>query len=463
MDIKSAHKVYFVGIGGIGMSALARYFKHLGKDVAGYDRTPSSITDQLQKENIIVHFNDGIDNIPAGFGNSPATTLVIYTPAIPSNHAGFNYFKNSGFQLFKRSEILGQITLNYKTIAVAGTHGKTSVSTTVAHLLKQSPLDCLAFLGGISKNYNTNLILPLKPDFESNLAVVEADEFDRSFLKLNPSIALVTSMDADHLDIYENKENVVDSFNQFVKKIEPKGKLIYKKDLNLRHENLPEFHYTYSLIEKADFYAINLKMSNEGLYSFDLVTPFGTMDNLKSGVPGKTNAENAVAAASLACLAGLGEDLIRENLKSFTGVNRRFDFQINTEHLVYVDDYAHHPEELKAFIGSMKEIFPEKKITGIFQPHLFTRTRDFADEFAKSLDLLDELILLEIYPAREEPIKGVTSNIIFDKMKLKAKSICPVEDLIPYLSDKKIEVLLTMGAGNISQKVEDIKKLYSKN
>ena len=463
MDIKSAHKVYFVGIGGIGMSALARYFKHLGKDVAGYDRTPSPITDQLQAEGIKVHFNDGVENIPEGFGNSPSTTLIIYTPAIPSNHAGFNHFKNSGFSLFKRSEILGQITLNYKTIAVAGTHGKTSVSTTVAHLLKQSPIDCLAFLGGISKNYNTNLILPANPDFDSRIAVVEADEFDRSFLKLSPSIALITSMDADHLDIYENKENVVDSFNQFVKKIEPKGKLIYKKGLTLSPENLPQYHYTYALTEKADFYAINLKMSNKGLYSFDMVTPFGNMDNLETGIPGRTNVENAVAAASLACLAGLGEEIIRENLKSFSGVNRRFDFQINTEHLVYVDDYAHHPEELKAFIGSMKEIFPGKKITGVFQPHLFTRTRDFANEFAKSLDLLDELILLEIYPARELPIEGVTSNIIFDKVSLKTKTICPIEDLIPLLSGKKLEVLLTMGAGNISQKVEEIKKILIRN
>jgi len=463
VNIKSAHKVYFVGIGGIGMSALARYFKHLGKDVAGYDRTPSPITDQLQTEGIKVHFNDGVENIPEGFGNSPSTTLVIYTPAIPSNHVGFNHFKNSGFSLFKRSEILGQITLNYKTIAVAGTHGKTSVSTTVAHLLKQSPLDCLAFLGGISKNYNTNLILPENPDFDSKIAVVEADEFDRSFLKLSPTIALITSMDADHLDIYENKENVVDSFNQFVKKIEPKGKLIYKKGLTLNPENLPEEHYSYSLTEKADFYAINLKMNNIGLYSFDMVTPFGNMNNLKIGIPGRTNAENAVAAVSLACLAGLGEEMIRENLKSFSGVNRRFDFQMNTEHIVYVDDYAHHPEELKAFIGSMKEIFPGKKITGIFQPHLFSRTRDFADEFAKSLDLLDELILLEIYPAREEPIEGVTSKIIFDKVSLVNKTICPIENLIPFLSGKKLEVLLTMGAGNISQKVEDIKKTLNKN
>jgi len=462
VDIKSANTVYFLGIGGIGMSALARYFKHLGKEVAGYDRTPSPITDQLQSEGVIIHFDDSIENIPEVYRNTPSSTLVVYTPAIPANHAGFNYLKTKGFQLFKRSEILGHITLNYRTIAVAGTHGKTSVSTTVAHLLKQSPLDCLAFLGGISKNYNTNLILPQNPEFESKLAVVEADEFDRSFLTLNPSIALITSMDADHLDIYGNKENVVKSFNQFVKKIEPKGKIIYKKGLTLLPENLPEKHYTYSLMDKADFFAINLKMNNKGLYSFDLVTPFGTINHLQSGVPGKTNAENAVAAASLAYLAGLDEAFIRENLKSFKGVNRRFDFQINTESLVYVDDYAHHPEELKAFIGSMKEMFPGKRLTGIFQPHLFTRTRDFADEFAKSLDLLDELILLEIYPAREEPIAGVSSNIIYDKVKIKQKTICPIENLLNHLNGKKFEVLLTMGAGNISEKVGEIKSMYSK-
>ncbi len=461
MDIKSVNKVYFVGIGGIGMSSLARYFKHLGKQVAGYDKTPSPITDQLVLEGIHVHFSDAVEDMPIEFCTKPLETLVIYTPAIPSGHCGFNYLRDNGFSLFKRSEILGMITSGYTSIAVAGTHGKTSVSTTVAHLLKQSSLDCLAFLGGISKNYQTNLILPETPDFASQLAVVEADEFDRSFLRLNPSIALITSMDADHLDIYENKENVVESFNQFVKKIKPNGKLIYKKGLNLQAEYLPEKHYTYSYTDKADFFAINLEMNNQGLYTFDMITPFGTINHLKTGVPGKTNVENAVAAASLAYLAGLDEDKIRENLASFKGVTRRFDFQVNSEKIIYVDDYAHHPEELKAFIGSMKEMYPDKKLTGVFQPHLFSRTRDFADGFAESLDMLDELVLLEIYPAREEPIEGVSSAIIFDKVKIKAKSMCRIENLITALSGLKPEVLLTMGAGNISQKVEEIKNMYS--
>ncbi len=463
MNINSVDRIYFVGIGGIGMSALARYFHSLGKRVAGYDRTPGPITSKLMEEGIYVHFSEDSDEIPKEFRNSPESTLIIYTPAIPNKHGGYNYLKNNGFQIFKRSEILGQITSNYHSIAVAGTHGKTSVSTTVAHLLKQSPLDCLAFLGGISRNYSSNLILPEHPGFESKLAVVEADEFDRSFLKLSPSIALITSMDADHLDIYENKTNLVDSFNQFVKKIEPKGKIIYKKGLTLAYENMPKEHYTYSLLEEADFYAINLKMDIKGCYQFDLVTPFGIIKELKSGIAGKTNAENAVAASSLAFMAGLDESYIRKNLATFEGVERRFDFQINTGDLIYVDDYAHHPEELKAFIGSMRDLFPGKRITGVFQPHLFSRTRDFAIEFAKSLEMLDELILLEIYPAREEPIEGISSQIVFEKVSIHSKSMCSLENLVHYLSTKKFEVLLTMGAGSISQKVNDIKLMLSRN
>lgn len=460
MDLKSIHKVYLIGIGGIGMSALARYFKYLGMKVAGYDKTPTQITEKLQEEGIFVHFTEHLNDLPVDFKLTTADTLIIYTPAIPKNHIGFNQLIDNNFKLYKRAEILGMITNQYKTIAVAGTHGKTSISTSTAHLLSQSKMQCIAFLGGISKNYNSNLILPTESPNSQHYAVAEADEFDRSFLQLNPSIALISAIDADHLDIYENKQNIVESFNQFVNKIERKGTIIYKKGLTLEPENLPENSYTYALAEEADFYARNLNINGKGIYSFDLVTPESVITNLQVGIPGRVNAENAVASASLAYVAGLDEDSIRNNLKSFRGVVRRFDFHINTDKIVYVDDYAHHPEELKAFISSIREIFPTKKITGIFQPHLYTRTRDFADEFAESLDLLDELILLDIYPAREEPIEGVNSEMILNKIKLKNKEACSLESLIKVLRNKQIEVLLTMGAGNIDKKIKEIKQLF---
>jgi UDP-N-acetylmuramate--alanine ligase len=456
--VTTADNIYFIGIGGIGMSALARYYNFIGKAVAGYDKTPSAITDKLISEGIAIHFNDSLDEIPVKFKQS-GSTLVIYTPAIPNNHTGFNYFKDNGFELKKRSQILGEITNNYKTIAIAGTHGKTSVSTATAHILHLSGVGCLAFLGGISKNFGTNLVLPDNQTKNVQFAVAEADEFDRSFLQLNPSIALITAMDADHLDIYENKENVVESFNHFVKKIVPNGILIYKKGLNLEPENLPSQTYTYSLEEEADFYGLNLKITEQGHYNFDLQTPKGIFENMQSGVAGKVNAENAVAAASVAILAGAGENELRESLKSFSGVLRRFDFHLNNNKKVYIDDYAHHPEELRAFISSVREIYPNRKITGVFQPHLYSRTRDFADEFAKSLDLLDELILLDIYPARELPIAGVSSEIIFDKLQIKNKTLCTLNNLEEIIASKKIEVLLTMGAGNIDTKVVALKRI----
>jgi UDP-N-acetylmuramate--alanine ligase len=370
------------------------------------------------------------------------------------------YFKKNDFSLHKRSVILGEITNKYKTIAIAGTHGKTSVSTATAHILNQSGFACLAFLGGISKNYSTNLLLPKELDNFDQFAVVEADEFDRSFLQLKPYIALVTSMDADHLDIYESKENVVESFNHFVKNIAQNGIAIYKKGLDLKPESLPDNNYTYSLNGPADFYAKNLKIIKSGVYNFDLVTPKGIIENLQSGVPGKVNAENAVASASLAYVAGLDKSTIRNNLSTFSGVQRRFDYQINNEKIIFIDDYAHHPEELKAFISSVKEIYTNKRITGIFQPHLYSRTRDFAAEFAKSLDLLDDLILLDIYPAREEPIEGVNSGIIFEKVSIQSKRMCSLENLTDIVYKMKPEVLLTMGAGNIDKKVTSIKKLF---
>lgn len=444
-----------MGIGGIGMSALARYFSYLGKDVYGYDKNETKLTKKLVAEGIEIHYKDDVNLIPEIFAKDKKASLIVYTPAIPKDHTELNYFIDNSFIMHKRAEILGLITRDYKTIAVAGTHGKTSVSTIASHILKQSNLACFAFLGGISKNTNSNLILP-KTSSAEKVVVVEADEFDRSFLHLNPYIALITSIDADHLDIYEDKADLVNSFEHFVKNIGQNGILICKNNINLQVDSSVK-QYTYSLEDTADFYANNLQMNNDGTYSFDLETPKGVIKQLRMGMPGRINAENAVAAAALAVLSDVEEDVVRTQLGSFKGVKRRFDFQIATESFVFIDDYAHHPEELKAFISSVKEMFPGKKITGVFQPHLYSRTRDFADEFALSLGMLDELILLDIYPAREKPIEGVSSKIIFDKVKLDKKTMCVKNELLMQFQDNKPEVLLTMGAGDIDKLIESIK------
>ena len=457
MDLNRVHNVYFVGIGGIGMSALARYFSYLGKAVYGYDRKETNLTKKLSSEGIEVHYKDDVNLIPEIFVKDKIASLIVYTPAIPGDHTELNYFIDNSFKIYKRAEILGLITRNYKTIAVAGTHGKTSVSTIAAHILKQSDLACFAFLGGISKNTNSNLILP-EPSSAETVVVVEADEFDRSFLHLNPYIALITSIDADHLDIYEDKADLVNSFEHFVKNISQNGILICKNNINLSVDSSVK-QYTYSLEDTADFYTRNLRMNNGGTYFFDLLTPKGVIEGLETGMPGKINAENAVAAAALAHLSGVKDEVIQAQLKSCKGVKRRFDLQIVTKNFVFIDDYAHHPEELKAFITSVKEMFPGKKITGVFQPHLYSRTRDFAEEFALSLGMLDELILLDIYPAREKPVKGVSSKIIFDKVKLDEKIMCTKNELLKHLKDNKPEVLLTMGAGDIDKLIEPIKRM----
>lgn len=460
MNFNKLHDVYFIGIGGIGMSALARYFSHSGKAVYGYDRTETVLTQKMATEGIKIHYEDDVNLIPEIIIEDKKASIIVYTPAIPEEHSELKYFRENNFKMYKRAEILGLITRNYKTIAVAGTHGKTSVSTMAAHILKKSSWACYAFLGGISKNTNSNLILPVISSAEK-IAVVEADEFDRSFLHLHPYIALITSIDADHLDIYADKADLVNSFGQFVKNIEQDGILICKKNINLRVDSSVK-QYTYSLEDTADFYARNLKMNSNGTYCFDLLTPKGVITELETGVPGKINAENAVAAVVLAHLTGVSDDLIRLQLKSCRGVKRRFDIQILTDEFVFIDDYAHHPEELKAFIASVKEMFSGKKITGVFQPHLFTRTRDFADEFALSLGMLDELILLDIYPAREKPVKGVSSKIIFDKVKLDKKIMCAKNELLKHLKNNKPEVLVTMGAGDIDKLIEPIKEEFSR-
>ena len=456
MDFNSINRVYFLGIGGIGMSALARYFKATGKNIAGYDRTPTRLTRELINSGIAIHFKDDIGLIPANYLKKD-DTLVVITPAIPDNHKELAYFRKNDFKLFKRSEILGFITRQKYNIAVSGTHGKTTVSTMIAHILNQSQSGCSAFLGGISKNFNSNLIYNEKSDY----IITEADEFDRSFLSLFPYFTVITAIDADHLDVYGSKDELVKAFNQFANQTKKGGKILVKKGLKLSLK-YDYNNYTYSLTDKADFYARNVSL-NKGTYSFEVVTPAAIMKNMSLSHPGLVNVENAIAATAVSSLIGIDHDTIRNALKTFNGIIRRFDFRIKTKELVYIDDYAHHPRELTAVIDSVKKLYPEKKITGIFQPHLYSRTRDFAEEFAESLNTLDELILLDIYPARELPIKNVTSKIIFDKVKLPDKKLCNKNDLMSILKNRKFEVLLTLGAGDIDQFVEPIKMMLADN
>jgi UDP-N-acetylmuramate--alanine ligase len=460
VELNKIHNIYFLGIGGIGMSALARYFNAMGKHVSGYDKTPSKLTDELIAEGIDIHFEDDINLINSEFKTQNSETLIVYTPAVPSNHKELNYFKANHFTIKKRAEVLGMITENSYTIGVAGTHGKTTTSSLIAHILKTANLDPSAFLGGITQNYNTNLLLSngLKLSTHnsvlSTLTVVEADEYDRSFLTLHPEIAVITSVDADHLDIYGDKKYVEESYSLFASQV--KSKLILKKSIVSAIAS-GERAITYSVSDTAaNYFAQHIKIENAA-YHYEVVTPAGVFKNMSLGLPGLHNVENSVAAIAVACQLAISEDTIREALKTFSGVKRRFDYQIKTDKLVFIDDYAHHPEELKAAINSAKEMYPNKKITGIFQPHLFSRTRDFADDFAKSLDLLDECILMEIYPARELPIEGVNSNMLLDKMKSVNKSICQKKDLVEEISKRKLEVLLTLGAGDIDTFVNPLK------
>ncbi|MGZ2371290.1 UDP-N-acetylmuramate--L-alanine ligase [Ancylomarina sp. YFZ004] len=452
MNIEDFKNIYFVGIGGIGMSAIARYFKAIGKNVSGYDKTQTLLTGELEKEGIDIIFKDGVDIIPEIYLNK-SETLVVYTPAIPSNHEQLSFFKNEDFLLMKRAQVLGFLSDPLNGIGIAGTHGKTTVSSLTAHIFKTSALDCNAFLGGIARNYNTNLLLSKT----SPWVVLEADEFDRSFLQLHPQVAVVTSMDADHLDIYGRKEELEKTFQDYVRQIKKGGHLVYKKGLDLNPSDINL--YSYSLDEEADFYAKNLKLV-QGLYQFDLVHPKGCIEGLKLSYPGRINVENAIAASAVALICGISQEELRLALNSFIGVRRRFDYRIKSDNLIFIDDYAHHPKELWESISSVKAIYPDKKITGIFQPHLYTRTRDFADGFAESLDLLDELILLDIYPARELPIEGVDSNLILSKMKSKGR-LCSKDELIDQIKQSKIEVLLTLGAGDIDKLVEPIEQVLN--
>ena len=444
------HIIYFLGIGGIGMSALARYFIAKGYQVHGYDRTPTSLTNHLEEEGMIIHFHENIELIPAETG------LVIYTPAIPATNTEYQYLIKSGVRMMKRAEVLGMLSSEYKTIACAGTHGKTTTSTMLAYLLQQSLIGCQAFLGGISRNFDNNLLISETSPF----MVVEADEYDRSFLHLHPFIAIITSTDSDHLDIYGNHESVQDAFSDFSQNIVPQGSLIIKKGIVLPLENPLECNvYSYAVNEEADYYANNLSLEN-GLYHFDFNYPNGKISNLTLGIPGLYNVENAVAALAAALLAEVTPEELSAGLSIFRGVNRRFDIRINQNNLVYIDDYAHHPEELNACIGSARAMFPERKLTGIFQPHLFTRTRDFAVEFAKSLSMLDEILLLPIYPARELPIPGITSEMLLSLIDHENKRLVQKDEIPGLFAGEKIEVLLTMGAGDIDTLVEPIELFF---
>ena len=450
---------YFVGIGGIGMSALARYFIAGGFIVAGYDRNKSAITTQLEESGCDITYSDSLNTLPALFGTAAfrEKVIIVYTPAIPADSVILTFFRQNGYNIFKRSEILGKISNDTDTIAVAGTHGKTTISTICAHLLKQSHVDCSAFLGGISKNYGTNLLTG-----NSRYTVMEADEFDRSFHRLNPLYAIVSSLDADHLDIYGDHETMIKAYNEFCGKVRKGGYLIVNKKIKGRII-VPAgvSFFTYGLNDSADYCTSDIK-PHDGYYSFNLKTPSGTIKDLRFGFPGLINVENATAAIAVALNTGVNEEELRKALLSFKGVMRRFDIRINTPHLIYIDDYAHHPEEIRACIRSVKDFFRGRKITGIFQPHLFSRTRDHAEGFAQALDELDEAILLPIYPAREKPIPGIRSEIILDRMKLGNKRLIAKEDVTGQLTSANIEILLTIGAGDIDTLVPLIEEKINK-
>jgi UDP-N-acetylmuramate--alanine ligase len=456
VDINKAHTIYFVGIGGIGMSALARYFKSEGKTVLGYDKTSTSLTNELSAEGIDVHFDDDVDFVSKEFNSQKSNILVVYTPAVPREHKELNYFLHNGFTVLKRSQVLGLITQNKFTVAVAGTHGKTTTASMIAHILKSSGVNTTAFLGGIAKNYNSNYIRTVADSME--IVVVEADEYDRSFLTLHPDIAIITSMDSDHLDIYGDKNNLEESYQLFARQV--KGTLIYKKGLPLKEQT--DGGKEYALTNHCDYSASSIKIQDHK-YFFNWHNSSSAIENLNSLMPGLHNVENAVAAIAAARNIGIEPHKIAEAIKSYLGVKRRFDYQVREDNLVYIDDYAHHPAELKACILSAKELYPSMKLTGIFQPHLFTRTRDFVDGFAEGLSLLDELILLDIYPARELPIEGVTSKIILDKVTIANKILCRKDEVILELQKRNIESLLTLGAGDIDQLVEPITNYLLKN
>lgn len=484
MIVKNLHTVYFLGVGGIGMSAIARYFNSLACKVVGYDKTKTHLTEKLAKEGIEIHYEENVALIPSAIKEQEEGTLVIYTPAIPKENKEFVFLNQQGIKLWKRSEVLGLISQNYFTIAVAGTHGKTTTSSIVAHILNESGVNCIAFLGGISLNFNSNLLLnentptsqleennaeSLSKDSNSTnvsdndqhrltVLVVEADEYDRSFLTLSPDIALITSIDADHLDIYGDANSMKEAYSEFAGKIKDGGTLISKQFILDALSIRSDVHLSsYSVTDKAATFAKDVRIE-EGDYVVDIVCEANELSEVKIGLPGIHNVENAIGAFAIGQKLGIAPTKIKTALATYKGVYRRFETHLKTKNIVYIDDYAHHPSELEMSIQSAKELYPGKKITGIFQPHLYTRTRDFVDGFAQSLSALDELILLDIYPARELPIAGVTSQMVLDKVTCSVKSIVAKADLLTALAEKNIEVLLTLGAGDIDVFVQPIKE-----
>lgn len=450
MNLKQVHTVYFIGIGGIGMSALARYFNSKTIPVYGYDLTSTLLTKEMESNGMTISYVDNVNEIPAVIKQDKESTLVIYTPAIPESNEIFSYFKSEGFTLMKRAEVLGMITKSFKTIAVAGTHGKTTTSSMIAVVMEKSKLKCNAFLGGILTNYNSNIVL----DSTSDWVVVEADEYDRSFLTLVPNVAVVTSTDADHLDIYGDSDSMNESFQEFVNKVNVTGKVFLQEEVSLEFKNKE----TYDLKnESSNYFAKNIVVDN-GNFVFDAITPSGVIEGIKLGISGLHNIENAMATVAVCQEIGLENNEIKQGLEEYKGVKRRFEYQIKENDLVFIDDYAHHPTEIKALVKSVKELYPAKKITGIFQPHLFSRTKDFADDFASELSKIDEVIVLDIYPARELPVEGINAEFLLGKIKNENKRKETKESVIGSLNKKEIEVLLTIGAGDINTLVAPIKE-----
>lgn len=454
MELNNIKAVYFVGIGGIGMSAIARYFLNKGVFVGGYDKTPTELTEKLSEEGADIHYEENLDLIPEACKDR-ASCLVIYTPAIPCTHQELNYFKENQFEIQKRAQVLGTLTRTHKGICVAGTHGKTTTSSMTAHLLHQSHVDCNAFLGGITKNYGTNYILSEKSDF----VVIEADEFDRSFHWLTPYASVITATDADHLDIYGTKEAYLESFEKYSSLIQPGGYLILHEDLEMNaqvQDGVTTFTYSR---EKGDFHAENIRIGN-GTIIFDFVSPFGNISEIELGVPVSINIDNGIAAMALAQICGVTPDEIKEGMRSFHGVDRRFDFKIRKPDFAFLTDYAHHPEEIRQSLGSIRSLYEGKKITVAFQPHLYSRTRDFYQDFARSLSIADDVILLDIYPAREAPIPGVSSRLIYDNLAPNVtKRMCQKDELVEMIQSSDFDVLILLGAGDIENYASQIAEI----
>jgi UDP-N-acetylmuramate--alanine ligase len=456
VNLKSIHSVYLIGIGGIGMSALARWFKQNNYTVGGYDKTASDLTKALEAEGMWIHYSDNVDEIPAEFKQKDSS-LIIFTPAIPKDHVELNFFRDQTYQLYKRSQVLGFLTKELKTIGIAGTHGKTTTSSMAAHIMNESGMPCSAFLGGITQNYNTNVLIGNHIE-GSGWVVAEADEYDRSFLQLSPDIAVINNMDPDHLDIYENEQAFYNSFNEYVKRLKPNGILIRRVDVDIQTPPQASKSVTFGESVDADYRIQNVVVEDGGV-SFSIDHDFSRWNNIRIEMPGMHNVMNATAAFLAAHLAGVSIDSIRASLATFGGVKRRFEYIYKNENLVYVDDYAHHPTELEALLKAVRMVFPGKKIATIFQPHLYTRTRDFMNEFAQSLALTDELLLLDIYPARELPIEGITSDVLLELIPSKNKKVVTKDSLLDELEKLNFDVVVTAGAGDIDRFIQPIKML----